>query len=314
MKAVTIHEFGGPEVLQVEDVEKPTPKENEVLVEVHASSLNPVDEKSISPDSYYRSSMHLPVTPGMDIAGIVEVVGSKVKNIRVGDHVFGQASVLQKGSGAFAEFAVTPGDSIALMPSNLSFVEAAAAPLAACSAYEAIVERMALKANQKVLIHGGSGGIGSFAIQLAKYMGAYVTATAADEGVTFAKKIGADSVVNYKTDLFEESGREYHAVLDTVGGETYDKSFEVLKKDGILVSMLVKPNEELMEKFGVRAELLMTKVNSKVLGEIANLIAQGFLKVHIDRVYPLERTKEAYQAKEHAKILGKIAIDVKHHS
>jgi alcohol dehydrogenase len=312
MRAVTVHEFGGPEVLQVEEIDKPTPKENEVLIEVHASGLNPVDIKSISKDSHFRSSMHLPVTPGMDLAGVVEMVGKGVNNIQAGDKVFGQAGVLRKGSGAFAEYAVTSEDSIALMPGNLNFIEAASIPLAAASAYEAIFTHMKLKSGQKILIHGGSGGIGSFAIQLAKHVGAHVTATASHEGIEFARHLGADHVLDYKTTSFDEKVRDYDAVLDTVGGDTYRKSFQVVKPGGIIVSMLAKPDEELMRQTGVRAVLEMTRVDRKVLSEIARLVEDGVLTVNISRTFPLEATRQAYEAKEKQHILGKIAIDIKH--
>lgn len=311
MKAVTIHEFGGPEVLQVEEVKKPLPRDNEVLIEVHASSLNPVDAKSIKKDSYYRSQMHLPTTLGMDVAGVVEMVGDKVKHIQVGDRVFGQASVLREGSGAFAEYAVTAGDSVAVMPECLGFLEAAAVPLAATSAYEAIFEHMKLQAGQRVLIHGGSGGIGSFAIQLAKHVGAYVAATASGDGVEFVESLGADEVIDYRKDAFEWKLRNYDAVLDTVGGGIYNQSFHVLKREGIIVSMLMKPDENAIRQFGVRAVLEMTHIDRKVLTKVAKLIDEGVLKVHISAIYALTEAKEAYRAKDKHQVLGKIAIDVK---
>jgi alcohol dehydrogenase len=311
MKAVTIHEFGGPEVLQVEEVKKPLPRDNEVLIEVHASSLNPVDAKSIEKNSRYRAQIHLPTTPGMDVAGVVEAVGNEVKHIQVGDKVFGQASVLREGSGAFAEYAVTAEHAVALMPESLSFLEAAAVPLAATSAYEAIFEHMKLQRGQRILIHGGSGGIGSFAIQLAKHVGAYVAATASGDGVEFVESLGADEVIDYRKDAFEWSLRNYDAVLDTVGGGIYNQSFHVLKREGIMVSMLMAPDEDMMRRFGVRAVLEMTRIDHKVLSKVARLIDDGVLKVHISAIYSLTEAKEAYRAKEEQQILGKIAIDVK---
>ncbi|MBT1690285.1 NADP-dependent oxidoreductase [Dawidia soli] len=311
MKAVTIHEFGGPEVLQVEEVKKPLPRDNEVLIEVHASSLNPVDAKSIEKDSRYRSELHLPTTLGMDVAGVVEMVGDHVKHVKVGDKVFGQASVLRDGSGAFAEYAVTAEDSVARMPESLGFLEAAAVPLAATSAYEAIFEHMKLQKGQRVLIHGGSGGIGSFAIQMARHVGAYVAATASGDGVEFVESLGADEVIDYRKDAFEWSLRNYDAVLDTVGGGIYSQSFHVLKREGIIVSMLMKPDEDRMRQFGVRAVLEMTRIDRRVLSKVAKLIDEGVLKVHISAIYALTEAREAYRAKEEQQILGKIAIDVK---
>jgi 2-desacetyl-2-hydroxyethyl bacteriochlorophyllide A dehydrogenase len=311
MKAIQIHEFGGPEVLTLEEVEMPVPKKNEVLVEVHASSLNPVDAKSIQKNSRYASMIHFPMTPGMDIAGVVRRVGEGVSNIQEGDKVFGQASALRHGSGAFAEFAVTSEDAIARMPENINFVEAASLPLTAASAYEAL-DYMALQQGQKVLIHGGSGGIGSLAIQLAKLRGAYVITTASGEGISFAKALGADEVIDYRSGNVESQLKDLDAVLDTVGGETYTKSFQVLKRGGIIVSMLMPPDENLMKQYGVRAVLEMTRVDRNTLSEIAALVEEGALKIHVNKVYPLEETERAYREKKEKKVLGKIAIEIRH--
>lgn len=311
MKAIKAHEAGGPEVLKVEDIPIPFPGKGEVLVEVHAASFNPIDAKLLQTDSGYQNETENALTPGFDLAGAVVEVGEHVKHICVGDNVYGQAAVVRKGSGAFAEYAVTMEDSIARMPDNISFTEAAAVPLAACSAYQALVEHMRLGPGQKVLIHGGSGGIGTFAIQLAKHLGAYVASTASGEGLAYVKVQGADQIIDYENEAFENSVKDFDAVLDTVGGDIYKRSFDVLKKGGILVSMLSMPDELSMKKFGVRAVLETTKVDSKKLGKITDLIKSGVLKVNIANVYPLQETKEAFKAKEKEKVLGKIAIEVK---
>ncbi|WP_276370055.1 NADP-dependent oxidoreductase [Chryseolinea sp. H1M3-3] len=311
MKAIKVHEMGGPEVLKLEDIPIPFPGKGEVLVEVHAASLNPIDSKLLRADPAYQNAADHPLTPGFDLAGSVVEIGENVKHIHVGDRVYGQAAFIRKGSGAFAEYAVTPEDSIARMPDNISFTEAAATPLAACSAYQALVEHMKLTKNQRILVQGGSGGIGTFAIQLAKHLGAYVASTATGKGIQYVKDQGADRVIDYESTAFEELLHDYDAVLDTVGGEIYRKSFEVLRHGGILVSMLSRPDEALMKKFGVRAVLETTKVDSKKLGKITDLIKTGVLKINIAEVYPLQQTKEAFEAKEKEKILGKIAIEVK---
>ena len=310
MKAVKVHEFGGPEVLQYEETEKPTPQSGEVLIEVHGSSINPVDAKSIRPDSGYKDYLKLPVTPGTDVAGVVVRVGEDVISVEPGDKVYGQAGALQNGTGAFAEFAVASENTIAKMPENLSFIEAATIPLAAASAYYALTEHIKLQEGQKILIHGGSGGIGSFAIQLAKHLGAYVATTTSVSGVNFSKHQGADEVIDYELQSFEKTLKDYDAVLDTVGGEVYKKSFEVLKKGGVIVSMLCEPDEDLMKKYDVRAVLEITKVDQGLLNRISQLIEQGFLKVNISKTYSLKNTKDAYNAKETEHILGKIAIEV----
>jgi alcohol dehydrogenase len=310
MKAVKVHKFGGSEVLQYEDAIKPTPHRGEVLIEVHGSSINPVDTKSIRPDSNYKNYLNLPVTPGTDISGVVIRVGDDVTSVKPGDKVYGQAGPLQNGTGAFAEFAVAPENSIAKMPEHLSFVEAGAIPHTAASAYVAIIEHMKLQAGQKILIHGGSGGIGSFAIQLARHFGAYVVTTTSVDGVNYAKYQGADEVMDYEFQSFEKTLKDFDAVLDTVGGSVYRKSFEVLKRGGIMVSMLCQPDEELMKQYGVRAVLEMTKVDQDLLNKISQLVEEGVLRVNISKTYPLKNTKEAYEAKSKEHILGKIAIDV----
>jgi NADPH:quinone reductase-like Zn-dependent oxidoreductase len=219
MKAVKVHEVGGPEVLKLEDTPIPFPGKGEVLVEVHAASLNPTDVKLLRTDSSYQHAADNPLTPGFDLAGSVVELGENVKHIRIGDNVYGQAAVIRKGTGAFAEYAVAQEDAIARMPDNISFTDAAAVPLAACSAYQALVEHMKIKPGDKVLIHGGSGGIGTFAIQLAKHLGAFVASTATGEGLSYVKQQGADVIIDYETEFFEKSLRDYDAVLDTVGGD-----------------------------------------------------------------------------------------------
>jgi alcohol dehydrogenase len=310
MKAVKAHEFGGSEVLHFEDAIKPTPHRGEVLIEVHGSSINPVDTKSITPESEYKDYLKFPVTPGSDVSGIVVRVGEGVSSVKPGDKVYGQAGPLQKGTGAFAEYAVAPENSIARMPENLSFIEAGAIPLTAASAYVAIIDHMKLRAGQKILIHGGSGGIGSFAIQLAKHLGAYVVTTTSVDGVNYAKYQGADEVVDYEFQSFEKTLNDFDAVLDTVGEEIYKKSFKVLKRGGIIVSMLCKPDEELMKQYGVRAVLEMTKVDQSLLNKVSQLVKEGVFKVNISKIYSLKDTKEAYEAKDKEHILGKIAISV----
>jgi alcohol dehydrogenase len=311
MKAVKAHAHGGPEVLKIEDAPIPFPGRGEVLIEVHAASINPIDSKLLLTDPLYDHADENPLTPGFDLAGAVVEVGKNVKHLHVGDCVYGQAAVIKKGTGAFAEYAVTPEDLLAKMPDNITFTEAAAVPLAACSAYQALVEHMKLKKGEKVLIHGGSGGIGTFAIQLAKHLNAFVASTASGAGMEYVMRQGADQVIDYESEHFEEILTDFDAVLDTVGHDIYSKSFGVLRKGGIVVSMLSMPDESLMKKYHVRAVLEMTKVDSKKLGKITDLIRSGVLKVNIANVYSLQQTQEAFKAQEKEKILGKIAIEVK---
>lgn len=311
MKAVKAHEVGGPEVLKLEDTPIPFPGSGEVLIEVHAASLNPNDAKLLRTDPAYQHAAEKALTPGFDLAGSVVELGRNVKHIQVGDNVYGQAAVTRKGTGAFAEYAVAQEDCIARMPDNISFTDAAAVPMSACSAYQALVEHIKLAAGHKILIHGGSGGIGTFAIQLAKHLGAHVATTATDKGLYYVRQQGADDIIDYECEKFELKIKDFDAVLDTVGGDTYRRSFEVLKEGGILVSMVSKPDEMLMRKYNVRAVLETTKVDSRKLGKITDLIKCGALHVNISNIYPLQQAKEAFEAKEKEKILGKIAIEVK---
>lgn len=310
MKAVKVHNLGGPEVLTFENTPIPEPGKGQVLIEVHAAGVNPIDIKTIRADAHYEHS-DKSQTPGFDVAGTVVGIGANVNHLHLGDHVYGQAAVQKKGTGAFAEYAVTSKDYIAKMPDNISFTEAAAVPLAACSAYQALIEHIKLEPENKILIHGGSGGIGTFAIQLAKHIGAYVVTTATGKGIEYSRRLGADEVIDYANEAFEQKVKDFDAVLDTVGGETYRKSYQVLKKGGLIVSMVDIPDQQLMKQYGVRAVIEMTILDSKKLGKITDLIKTGILKINVADTFPLDQTKEALQAMEQNQVLGKIAVEVK---
>ena len=310
MKAVQIHTYGGVNKLEIVDIEKPKPGKGQVLLQVYASSINPFD--IVMREGYVQKMIpSLPVTLGSDVAGVVVKVGEGVDHLHVGEKVYGQAIVLAGGSGAFAEFAVTPVTSIAKMPENIGFNEAAAVVLTGVSAVQAICEHFNLQSGQKILIHGGAGGIGTIAIQMAKLIGAYVATTATGEGIDYVKKLGADMVIDYKSQEFDQLIFNYDAVFDTVGGQTYEKSFKVLKKDGIIVSMLAKPDKNVMEQYGVSAIAQATKVTTEHLDMLRNFITVENVTVHVDKVFPLDKIKKAFKAKETGDIKGKIAIEIK---
>jgi NADPH:quinone reductase-like Zn-dependent oxidoreductase len=227
MKAAQINEYGHADVIEVSDIAKPTLGEGQVLVEVHAASINPFD--TIVREGHVAQMIKsLPVTLGGDIAGVVTEVGSGVTEFAVGDKVYGQANAVAGNSGAFAEFAATAASQVGNMPANLSFVEAGAIPLTGESALQVITGHMKLAPGQKILIHGGAGGIGTVAIQIAKHLGAYVATTATGEGIQYVTDLGADEVIDYASQKFEDSVHDYDAVFDTVGGDTYVRSFGVL--------------------------------------------------------------------------------------
>jgi NADPH:quinone reductase-like Zn-dependent oxidoreductase len=226
--------------------------------------------------------------------------------------VYGQAAVIRGGSGAFAEIALANADTIAHKPKILSHEKAAGLPLVGVSAWQALVETIGLSKGQKILIHGGAGGIGSIAIQLAKHLGAYVATTVSTNDKQFVKEeLGADEVIDYKTQTFEDLlPHEYDAVFDTVGGETYTRSFKILKRGGIIVSMLEQPNQELMDRFGVKAISQFTQVNRERLTKLARLVDQNNIRVNIDRTFPLDEAGKAldYQRDVHPR--GKVVLQV----
>jgi len=281
-----------------------------VLVEVHAASINPFD--TIVREGYVRNMIKsLPITLGGDVAGVVSEVGEGVADFAVGDKVYGQANVVAGNSGAFAEFAATMAGQLGKMPANLSFIEAGAIPLTGESALQVITEHMQLAPGQKILIHGGAGGIGTVAIQIAKHLGAYVATTATDDGIQYVKDLGADEVIDYKAQKFEDVVRDYDAVFDTVGGDTYTRSFAVLKKGGMIVSMVEQENAELASKHEVKAVHQFTKVSTDSLNELSKLIEDGVITVHVDKTYSLGQISQAFTDRESGTVRGKIAIEIK---
>jgi alcohol dehydrogenase len=312
MKAAQINAYGGADVIEINDsAEKPSPKDEQVLVEVHASSVNTIDGKIRASSLQQFLKLQFPVTLGGDIAGVVAEVGNGVSDVAAGDKVYGQASVFREGSGALAEFAATKADQIAKMPSNINFEEAAALPLTGVSALQALEQHIQLQKGQKILIHGGAGGIGSIAIQIAKHIGAYVATTASAESKQFVTELGADEVIDYKSQKFEDIIKDFDAVFDTVGGETNKKSYQVLKKGGILVSMGEQTDQALERQYDVTAITQMTHVSTEALEKLAKLVEEGIVKTLIDKTFPLEQTQEAFTTQEDGGVKGKVVITIK---
>ncbi|MBX4201255.1 NADP-dependent oxidoreductase [Candidatus Parcubacteria bacterium] len=322
MKAIQINKYGGPEVLELVDIEKPKAEKGQVVIEAYASNINPVDVILRAGHMAKMMPLNFPATLGSDVSGVVSEVGESVEDFKVGDKVYGSGIVLAGASGAFAEFVMTQQDLIAKMPENIGFNEAAAVVLVGVSAVQALVEHMNLQAGhpsspeapagrRKILIHGGAGGIGSIAVQVAKKLGAEVTATAAADELEFVKDLGADGVIDYRAEAFDLLLRDYDAVFDTVGGETYAKSFKVLKRGGVIVSMVAPIDEKLAEEAGVKAITQFTKVNTGHLTMLGKFIEEGTVKVHIDKIFPLDKIKEAFEAKEKGGVKGKIVIEIK---
>jgi NADPH:quinone reductase-like Zn-dependent oxidoreductase len=313
MKAAQIKGYGSSdEVIEInENAPAPNdPSAGKVLVKIKAAGINPVDWKIREGYMQQMIPLQFPSSLGADFSGVIEKVGQGVSEFRQGDEVYGQASMLSGGSGAFAEMALANADTIAHKPKSLSHPEAAGLPLVGVSAWLALVETISLQKSQKILIHGGAGGIGSVAIQLAKHLGAYVATTVSTNDKQFAKEVGADEIIDYKTQTFEELIGDYDAAFDTVGGETYSSSFKVLKRGGIIVSMLEQPNQELMTQFGVKAIFQFTQINRDRLTKLAQWVDQNNIRVNVDKTFPLEEAGRAldYQRDVHPR--GKVVLAI----
>ena len=309
-KAARLHRYGGADAIQVEEISLGDPRSGQLLVRVDAAGVNPIDWKIRAGYMQQTTPLKLPVTLGGDFSGVVEFVGIGVTNFKVGDQVYGQASVTNGGSGSFAEFVIAPTAGTAAKPKSVGQTEAGGLPLVGVSALQALTENLRLSAGQKVLIHGGAGGIGSAAIQLAKHLGADVATTASVNDSGYVKGLGANTVIDYKTQQFEEVVRDLDAVFDTVGGDTYIRSFKVLKRGGRLVSMLVQPREDLMKEFGVEAFFQFTQATTERLARLAQLVDRGALKVHVDKTFPLAQASAALQHLENRAPKGKVVLKI----
>jgi NADPH:quinone reductase-like Zn-dependent oxidoreductase len=310
MKAAQYNAYGGPNVLAVRDVPAQSLGHKQLLVRVHAASINPFDLKIMS--GMYKDMMPLtfPITPGGDFAGVVTAVGEKAAGFAVGDEVYGSANRVNGGSGSFAEHAIANAASTARKPRNTTFTEAAALPLVGASAVQALEEHIKLRPGQKILIHGGAGGIGHIAVQLAKTIGAYVATTVGSRDVGFVKTLGAVEVIDYRTQTFETMRTDFDAVFDMVGGEVTTKSFAVLKKGGTLVSMVGQPDNALAKEHGVVAIGQGTKTNTRQLQRLTELVESGKIKVHVDKTFPLDNVRAAFQLKEDGHPRGKVVLKI----
>lgn len=312
MKAIKLKSYGGYENLElVDNINEPQPLEGQVLVAVEASSVNPFDSFIIKGYMKDVKPLDLPVIPGGDFSGTIKALGPGVVDYRIGDEVYGTAIVLSGGSGAYAEMAVVNVKRIALKPKSVDFVQAASLPLVGVSAIQALIENVKLSKGQKILIHGGAGGIGTVAIQLAKHLGAYVATTVSGKDIDYVKGLGADEVIDYKTEKFEDKFRDFDAVFDTIGGQVTEKSFKVLKKGGVLTSMKGQPSAELANQYGVTGIATNTSSNTERLMRLSELVDEGVIKPQVDKIFPLDKTAEAFVYKEQSPVRGKVVIKIK---
>ncbi|EOO28245.1 quinone oxidoreductase [Bacillus cereus BAG1X2-3] len=332
MKAMIIDRYGK---VPMHMAEVPTPEINEyeVLAEIHAASINPIDFKIRDGKVKMLLKYEMPLILGNDFAGVITKVGSKVTRFKVGDEIY--ARPRKNKIGTFAEYIAIHEDDIALKPKNLSFEEAASIPLVGLTSYQALHDIMQLQKGQKILIHAGSGGVGTFAIQLAKIMGATVTTTASEAGANLVTSLGADEIINYKTEKFEDILKNYDAVFDTIGGATLEKSFNIIKSGGNIVSISGMPNARFGKEFGsgffktllfslaskkltalekkhnAQYSFLFMKPSGDQLRTIANYIEAGQIKPVIDRIFPFEDAQKAMEYSESGRAKGKIIVKIK---
>lgn len=307
MKAIRFHEYGSFEMLKYEDVPRPEPQSGEVLIQVRAASVNPFD---LALREGWLASMvplQLPAIAGVDVAGIIRATGEGVTDFSIGQDVYG---FMSSYSGAYAEYAVVTGETIALKPQSLDYVQAASVPLAATAAWQTLFDVGRLKEGQKVLVHGGAGGVGTFAVQLAKLKGAYVLATTTRENVEYVQGLGADEVIDYNIKPFETVAHDVDVVLDLIGGETQQRSWGVLKAGGILVSLIQPPSQEDAAKYGVRAAFMAAQPSSALLKELADLLDRGQIKPHVDKVFTLEQARQAQELKRNGHVQGKLVLKI----
>jgi NADPH:quinone reductase-like Zn-dependent oxidoreductase len=309
MKAIVAHEYGGPEVLKLEDVPVPTPKEDEMLIKVFAAGVNSFDGILRSGQYAKANGTQLPWHPGYDIAGIVEKVGSKVTKFKVGDAIYAFIRILR--GGGYAEYAVAKQEHAALKPATLSFVEAAGAPSVALTAWQAIVDKANVQSGQRVLIHGASGGVGLFAIPIAKIRGATVLATASTTNQDFLKQLGADVAIDYKTQRFEDVAKDVDIVIDGVGGETLARSYPIVKKGGIVVTLTGDVNQAQLDKYGIRGTSLVVQNNGDELAQIGKLIDEKKIKVIVSETFPLADASKAEAKADMGHARGKIVLNVR---
>lgn len=303
MKTVLIREYGSNDVVEIVDVLRPEPGAGEVLVKVHAAGVNPIDWK-IRGGAGERMGMTLPIRLGSEVVGTIETCGAGVSQFQKGDAVFGMVP-----SGGFSQYAVIKADHLVLKPKNLSFVEAAAIPLAGTTAWQALFDEAKLSAGQRLLITNSSGGVGSLAIQFAKARGAHVTAVASGRNEKFVRDLGADHFIDYTRQAFEDIATDMDVVLDTMGGEVYHRALRTLKKGGKMITVVAFPQDE-AERYGVSAKRSFTVPNAQSLSEIARLVEAGKVTPHVDRVLAFAEVRDALAISEAGRTRGKIVLTV----
>ena len=306
MKAVVAHEYGAPDVLKFEEVPRPEPKDDEALVRVIASGVNPADPLTLSGKYAKEFGTHLPLIPGYDIAGVVEKTGTNITKLKVGNAVYGYPTF----GGGWAQYVTVKEWEVATKPKSLNFLEAAAVPMGALTAWQALVDVAKLHPGQTILIHGGSGGVGSFAVQIAKARGARVIATASTANQDLLKQLGADVVVDYTKTRFEDVAKDVDAVLDPVGKETLARSYAVVKKGGMVMCLVALPDRAELQKRGIHGAAISAHPDAADLTEIAHLIDAGKVKPTVTQVLPLSEAIAAQQQAATHHTRGKVVLRI----
>jgi NADPH:quinone reductase-like Zn-dependent oxidoreductase len=312
MQAIRVHQFGGPEQLKLEQIPRPEPQAGEVLICVYAAGVLPAEWKM---RQGFFKGIQLPYIPGSAVAGIVEEVGPGVSSFQKGQAVFGRSI-----HGAYAEYTTTPVEPpalkaetfslLALKPETLSFDAAATISGGATTAWAALFGDGALRAGERVLIHGAAGGVGSFAVQFARRKGAHVIGTASTANLDFVRSLGAETVIDYTTTPFGQVVHDVDLVLDTIGGETLQRSMQVIKRGGRLVSLLEMPSTELAQEHGIRAQKNAFAPTSEHLRIIAQLIGEGAVRPTIERIFPLHEVAQAHELSQSGHGRGRIVLHI----
>ena len=308
MKAVRIHSYGGADVLRYEDAPEPKIGDDDVLVRVVGSSVNPIDWKVR--EGYLREMIRhvLPFTPGWDVSGVVHAVGRNASKFQVGDAVYGRPDVARDGT--YAEFIAVRESELALKPRTISHIEAAALPLAGIAAWESLITVGKVAAGQRVLVHAAAGGVGSLAVQIAKARGAYVVGTGSAGSRTLIESLHADEFVDYHSQQLQDIAGNMNLVFDTIGGATQEASWSLLASNGILVSITDPPSQELARKLGVRAAFVFIQPNAPVLEQMAQWVNGGVLRPVIGAEFALSDIRQAHALSEAGHAQGKIALYV----
>lgn len=293
-------------MLEQEEAPQPEPGQGEVLIKVRAAGVNPVDYKVRAGD-YNRADVDFPLILGRDVSGVVERVGPGVDSLQTGDAVY---AFLGSHSGGYAEYAVAKVDEVARKPARLDDIHAAAVPLAATTAWQALLDHGNLQSEQRVLIHGAAGGVGHFAVQFAKVRGAYVIATARREDFELLRSLGADETIDYIKEDFESRARDIDLVIDLVGGEAQQRSWNVVKEGGAIISTLEQPSEEAASRKHAQGKVFMAQPKAEQLKQIAQLIDEGRVKVEVREVLPLEQARLAHDDLERRHVQGKVVLSV----